>query len=629
MSGVTRLTGMVSGMDTDATVKKLIQLEQTKVDRAKQDKQVAEWQKEQYRGVANDIRGFKDEFFDLLKPDMDFRNETMFTMFAGKAMEGTAESTAVSIKTTATSNTGTINITEISQLATKDTYESTDEVVTALTGANDFDLAALNTALSTNSKFKLVLDGESAEIDLAGSYADRDAMIADINAKVKDAFDNVDLKATEVGGKITFTVLKEGDVVEEAGHSLQVGSYNADAVAGMGLRVGQGTAVNLLESVKDALGLSGTSTLKINDKTFTFEETSSVQSVISEINSSDIGVTITYDSFSDKFKMQSTKEGSANKIEVQDDASGVLAAMKLQGGSSTYTAAIDSKFKVDNIETTRSSNTVTINGTEVTLNELHAAGTDIAINITSDTEKVKEKIVKFVAAYNTLIEKINNKTDEKRYRSYRPLTTEQKKELSDDEEKLWNEKAQSGLLASDSSLERITRDMRNALNSSVDGLNLTMFDIGIKTSANYKDKGKLEIDEKLLDNALKDRPNEVIQLFSKKSSISYDSGENRAQRNAENGIANKLFDIIEDTIRITRNTAGNKGLLIDKAGSFGGEDKTSELAKKISTFDVKIESLLKMLQAKETTYYNQFARMESAMSKYNSQSQWLTQQFGG
>jgi flagellar hook-associated protein 2 len=103
---------------------------------------------------------------------------------------------------------------------------------------------------------------------------------------------------------------------------------------------------------------------------------------------------------------------------------------------------------------------------------------------------------------------INGKLSEERYRKFPPLTEEQKKDMSENDIKLWEEKAKSGLLRSDPLLDRIVRDLRYAVSSSVAGLPKEMNSlsaIGI-TTGDWREKGKLHINEDKLRDAIAKDP---------------------------------------------------------------------------------------------------------------------------
>ena len=69
---------------------------------------------------------------------------------------------------------------------------------------------------------------------------------------------------------------------------------------------------------------------------------------------------------------------------------------------------------------------------------------------TTNVDEMMTKIKEFVTTYNGLIKDFTDQTKESKYRDYAPLTDEQKKDMSENEVKLWEEKAKSGLLRNDS-----------------------------------------------------------------------------------------------------------------------------------------------------------------------------------
>lgn len=168
--------------------------------------------------------------------------------------------------------------------------------------------------------------------------------------------------------------------------------------------------------------------------------------------------------------------------------------------------------------------------------------------------------------------------------------------------------------------------MRRALSDSVDGIAKNLSSIGITTGA-YTEQGKLKIDETKLRAAISNDPDAVADLFSKKSSIDYSdslTSEQRSQRYKEEGLANRLSDILEDNIR----TIGGKGKLLQKAGITGDRTEFDNLLyDEIDGYDKDIASLLDRLADKEERYYAKFTAMEAAISRMSAQSSWLSSQF--
>ncbi len=633
MSDMLRITGMISGMDTDATVKKLIQAEQIKVDKAQQEKQYMEWQREDYREVANVLRGFQDQYFDYLNPETNMRSTSTFNMFSGEATVAGAISSAVTINTSASSAAGSFTIDSVTSLATKDIYTSGSEVFGNITSGNTGDIAAINAKITSNSTMSFTFDGVTKEITLDGGYDEGDPVVgyaelaADLTAKLQSEFTNVDIVVDGTGNQLEFNVYQKGIAVDEVGHTLVVNGTNSDLLTELELTSGQSDTVDTSKTLAELFNKAGDTTLEINGESFTFADDTELADVINEINTSSAGVTLSYDKFSDAFTLESNTAGTDSAIVINDDSGGLLADMKLQGGSETHTVAQNSEFVVNGISTTRSSNTFEINGVSITLNEIPASA--VTVDVTADTKDVKDMIVKFVDEYNTMLSKITEMISGKRDNDFQPLSNEQKQAMSDDDIEAWTKKARAGTLSEDNVLESLTRNLRTTLYESVEGLGISLYDIGISTSANYKEGGKLVIDEGKLDIALADRPNEVIELFTKKSDIDYNSFTDRGTRNAQNGIAERIYDVLQDNIRLTRDSNNNKGYLIDKAGIDSGLDTSSDMSKKLTEMDEKIDYLLELLANQEEKFYQQFARMESAMATLNSQGEWLASQFGG
>jgi flagellar hook-associated protein 2 len=217
--------------------------------------------------------------------------------------------------------------------------------------------------------------------------------------------------------------------------------------------------------------------------------------------------------------------------------------------------------------------------------------------------------------YNEVIAKLNTETKEAKYRDYTPLLDEQKEAMSDKQIELWEEKAKSGLLRSDSILTSALTEMRRSLSSPVTGVTDTKFDtlseIGI-TTGSYLEDGKLYINETKLKEAITQNGSKVMELFTKSS----DSTVSTTKFN-ESGLGQRLYDQIVSSM----------GKITDKAGSVASLTDNSILGKSIDRMDDEIDRWQDRLSQIEDRYWRQFTAMEQAMNKANSQSSWLAQQF--
>lgn len=336
--------------------------------------------------------------------------------------------------------------------------------------------------------------------------------------------------------------------------------------------------------------------------TLTFDPAKdTLTTVLSRINK-EANVTAFYDSFTGKIAMTSKNSGTG-EIGVSGDLG---TALKLTNG--TKTEGQNAQFTFNGLETERTSNTFQINGFEITLKEVSEA--PITFSSSPDTDKVLESVVKFVDDYNKLIEELNAKIKEPRYRDFQPLSDEQKAEMKEKEIELWEEKAMSGTLRNDSTIQSLLQRMRTALNGAVGTTDpkLRLSDIGITPSKNYLDNGKLVIDEDKLRQVISENPNKVYEVLGK-------SGENEEDR----GLVGRLRTAIDDTRKVITARAGNAGAVND----------TFTLGRTLKQMDSQIERFQTRMQQVEDRYWKQFTRMEMAIQRANAQSAQLMSAFGG
>lgn len=174
--------------------------------------------------------------------------------------------------------------------------------------------------------------------------------------------------------------------------------------------------------------------------------------------------------------------------------------------------------------------------------------------------------------------------------------------------------------------------MRKALFDKVEGVSISVFDIGISTGA-YYERGKLTLDEAKLKSALMNNFDEVVKLFTTKPE---DSGVNTVndrekvvQNYNQSGITQRIYDILQKNIRTTRDSSGKKGILLEKAGIVGDASEFNNLiVDEIKAKDSMIQKMLEIMYQKEEAYYRKFTAMEKMLSQMESQSVWLMQQLG-
>ncbi|MCG3085208.1 flagellar hook-associated protein 2 [Anoxybacillus kestanbolensis] len=361
---------------------------------------------------------------------------------------------------------------------------------------------------------------------------------------------------------------------------------------------------------------NGDGTSPTNPVTITIAANSSLDSVIAQLNSNnDLGISVFHDTQTGKISIMKKDTGAAASL-VMGDATTASFFQSLgftgaaDGGELTgKTAGEDAQFTINGLTTSRSSNTFTINGVTYTLKKPGSS----TITTSTDTDHMFNTIKGFVDKYNEVIGKINAKISEERYRDYTPLTDEQKEAMTEKQIELWEEKAKSGLLRRDSILSSGLSQMRLDLYSQVSDPSVnsnydTLSEIGITTSSNYLENGKLIIDETKLRDAIERDPNAIYQLFNA-SGADFDT----------KGIAKRLRDTIKNTI----------GKIEAKAGKTIWTNNQFEIGKSLNDLDQRIDDFEDRLKQIEDRYWRQFTAMEKAIQRANEQSMYLMNAFGG
>jgi flagellar hook-associated protein 2 len=304
------------------------------------------------------------------------------------------------------------------------------------------------------------------------------------------------------------------------------------------------------------------------------------------------------------------------------DAFDELANLGLNGGQVTTSTldysemtstGVNSDIIYNGVAAGFASNTFSINGISFNAKK-EQPGVVTNITVTQDTDTMFNTIKSFVDKYNTILTTTKDKLAEEKYRTFAPLTADQKTAMKDEDIKAWELKAKSGQIRNDSLINSGLQNVRAGLSGSVSGLSNgainSLSEIGISTtlvsgssvSGSYLDPGKLYIDETKLRKALDEHPDEVMNLFlAKDGNTTSDSGD---------GIAVRMFDRVTSIMdKITK-----------KAGATGSMENNYTLGKSSLELSTKMSSLTIKLDSLETRYYSQFTAMEKYINQMNAQS---------
>ncbi|MBU8688038.1 flagellar filament capping protein FliD [Priestia megaterium] len=599
-----RVSGLASGMDIDQIVSDLMKAERMPIDKMKKQKQTLEWQRDDYRSMNLLLSEFNNLAFNM----------TLQSSYSSKTVSSSDET---KVKAAATSSAGNASYTLSNvTMATAAQSISTEGIASEVDPTKS--LWSQRNLIETDSSVWTEKTVEQAAITLSADTSTIKLAKGSVSAVNQDTgtlnFISVTTGGTSKEYKVTIGTKAETLGSDEVFINEDTGemTFGTTLTSGSTIKAFsyQQNVLNFSITTYDSNG-KATGDNKDGSTSFEFDGSTSLNTVLTQISNSKVGISAFFDEGTNKVVMTRKDTGNLSSADSTDGSNMVFSGEFLTGflqlaGDAKGT---DAKFTLNGLETTRKSNTFTTGGVTYTLQNNFTG--DVRVNVSNDTQKVFDTIKDFMTKYNELIEKINGKITEERDRNYQPLTDEEREKLTDKQAEKWDEKAKSGLLKGDSILSSGLNQMRSNWYASVSGVSgafSQLTDIGISTSANYSDRGKLVIegDGTKLKEAIEKDPQSVMDLFMKSGSTT-----------SEKGIVRRLRDTITQTVSKVEQRAGRSTW-------------TSEqflLGRNLKSVNSQITSFESRLTQVEDRYYRQFTAMEKAIQNANAQSAQLSQYF--
>ena len=382
--------------------------------------------------------------------------------------------------------------------------------------------------------------------------------------------------------------------------------------------------VTTATTLKD-LGVEDSATFTINGTKFTFTSDYTVAKMMSEINASkNARATMTFSTLTNSFALSSSGYGTSASIEfsAENGSAGaeLLSTLGLTSGTLTQGRNLQLEVNGETIET--SSNSFTADGTTMTFTSA-AQGAEFSYEVKKDNSSAIDAIKSFVEDYNKIIEEVYGQLDQKPNSDYYALTDDdiEDMDLSKKQQEKWEEKAKEGLLYNDSTVSTVMQKMRSVLYSTAktaDGQTFSLFSMGITTSDDWGDHGKLELDETKLEAAFEQYADQIADLFA---GTTVDENGNTVKT----GIMHKLGDVLTGAVKTT-GARKDKGTLVQLAGTKTGTSATdNSIYDQLKSISTLISSLETRYEKQQDRYWKQFSNLETMMGSLNSQTSYIQQ----
>ena len=611
MPVTTRLSGLATGLPIDDWVKEMLKARQTQISTLEQKSTKLAWKQTDYQTVYGKVKDLGDTAF----------NNTLVANLAPLKAANTNDAVASATVTASTQKLS--HQLTVKQLA-DNIYTASSEQITP----SGNDKSTLASQFGITADFSVVINGKTINVS-------KDASINTFVSSINNANANVTAVYNATVDRFFFSTSIKGAWDGEYGSRIDFAGtdaagmdfFNDNLKLPIASHVASNATItpegNAKTSLATQFGLTaGTDfDISINGNTLNVDTDDSIDTLISDINALNAGVTASYNSDLDRVIFTGT--GTPPQVALSGDVDGLAFLtnnLKVMANDSRMMLGQDAIVDIDGATDLHVlDNTFSMAGVTYTLKTLGTTNIDVV----SDVDKAVENAKAFVDKYNSVLADVIAKYKETRPKQssstrngfdyYEPLTDEQREAMSDDQITAWETKAKTGMLSRSPILGTILDKMRTSISQPISGLTgeyKSASSIGITTGEgwqSYQEGGKLYLDESKLREALTADPDALNKVFGTTGATT-----------ATQGIAVRVKAVMDTA----------KTSIAREAGLAGSDVATGFLGERISEYAQQIYDLTLKMNDEETRYYNQFSAMESALSKLSAQSSWLSQQTG-
>lgn len=673
-----RLSGLMSGMDTESIVQELVAVKQTKVDDAKKEQTKLQWKQDAWKELNTKIKKLFNGTLSNLRFQSSYAKKTTKVSNSSVAEVITSDSAMNSVQSLqvkslaksgyltggevkkadgskCTSGTKLTDMgieagSKIEVTANGKTMEITVEEGTTLSdltsklnsagvkanfdsktqrffigaqnsgAASDFTITAANSQGTTALDKLGILVYDKASIAKYSAYADlrndADGYQAAIDKEVQSRLASYLKQGKSLSDSVTKQEEKLQGIRDD--YAEKVGGDDFDAL----LENTDGSLDTLKADIealkaKEELSEDEQAQLKtLQDKLSYVENYQSAQTSLEETKKKLEEVQSYYEGDDNAPSAKLTGEVTAWLEDKITEAESVVAnADKLQGSSdATKVVGEDAEIYLNKAKFTSSSNTFEINGLTITCN---AETGEEAITMTTqeDTSGIYDMIKNFIKEYSELINEMDKLYNAESSKGYEPLTDDEKEEMSESEIEKWEEKIKDSLLRRDSTLNTVSSAFKEIMSSGYTVNGKTMY----LSSFGINTLGYFEAadNEK---NAYHINGDEDDDTVSDKSN------------DLMAMISSDPDTVVDFFTQLSKSLYSKTSDLMKRVSGYSSAMTIYDDVKMKSDYDdytKKIAELEEKLADYEDKWYAKFSAMETAMAKMQSNASAVTSLLGG
>lgn len=669
-----RLTGMYSGLDTETIIKELVKSKSVKVDNLKKEQTSYEWKQEAWTSLNTKLKSFQSALSNLRfsssykKKTTSVSNPNAVSIITGEgALNGVQElrihklaksgyMTGASLKSV--SEDGLSQSTALSDLRFK-------------ADADGKEISGLTALTAKGGSFSVTVGDKTTKINVKA-----DSTISEVVSQMRSA--GVDVNFDEKQGRIYMSSSTSGFEKDFAITADNAEGFTALSLLGINKNLGTSTDTSVNSNAKtlatyqklaafnSALSGLGYKTVEYEEEVEKTREVNKLDEDGNPIQKMDEDgnpvvdeegnpvyetVTETYtetetktkevidteaflgalDTKSDLYKAIKAELPDPDKEPTAEEMDAAIERLKEKAAFATEitkagSAYTDSLYTSDAVRIAGSDAEITLNGVDYTSNSnnvevagitftcLAVSEDPITVTTQDDTDGIYDMIKDIFKQYNEVINEMDKLYNAENASKYKPLTDEEKDEMTEKEIEKWEQKIKDSILRRDTNINTISSGLKSIFNEGIEikGTKYYLSNFGIETlsyfSAPDNQKNAFHIagdpddkDTAALDDKLK------------------------------SAIANNTEDVISFFVELSRNLYKKMDDLsassdYSSKGSFF-EDK--KYKSDLNDYATKIKEAEAKLTAYEDKYYKRFSDMEVALSKLESSTSSITSLLGG
>lgn len=647
-----RMTGMMSGMDTESIIQELVSAKRTKVDDVKKKQTKLEWKQDAWKDLNTKLKNLQSKYISnmrftssYMKKTTAVSNSSAVSVITGenavngvqslkvKQLAKTGYLTGAKMKSKSTSGESLTALSKLSDLEGSDAIGDGGQIsiktgdkevslnVTADTTISDVMTKLKEAGLNANfdeKQQRLFISAKTSgasndfSITASGSNGQAALKALGIQTSLKDdkaALAEYQKWADYVGADDTETAKKMESLYQDEVQS-RVDGYLTS------YKELKANLANLDENLKKAQAGGDTDSAAAIQKIIDTQtaELNKITDNIDVTETTDADSNVTYTATAKDALTADVKKAYVDRanyaksmIDNMNSASTEGMATKIDGQ--------DAEIELNGATFTNNTNVFEINGLTFTALSETKDGEAVTITTQDDTDGIYDMIKGFLKEYNSIMNEMDKLYNADSASKYEPLTDDEKDAMSDTEVEKYEKKIKDSLLRRDSTLSTIRSKLTSVMSggTTVDGKQMYLSDFGIDTlsyfTAAENEKNAYHIDgdpddENTSGNADKLKsmiasdPDTVVSFFS--------------------SLHKELYSTMNDLSKA-----------VEGYRSYGSFYDDKKMKSDYSDYTTKIAELEEKVNDYEDKWYSKFSKMETALAKMQSNASAITGLLGG